>query len=118
MKQFIRQIEEHVNLYWDDKNGIAWIEDGRTGLGISVHANINSSGSVSGMKTLGYWGNSIEIIKEIVAHFGGGWVDENDCDDKEYYPIEVNTDGSVKPIKYVTMKDIYEKFGSVVVITE
>lgn len=68
--------------------------------------------------SLGFWGSSVEIIKEMVAHFGGGWVDENDCDDKEYYPIEVNTDGSIKPVQYVTMKDIYEKFGSVVVITE
>lgn len=67
--------------------------------------------------SLGFWGSSVEIVKEIVAYFGGGWVDENDCDDKEYYPIEVNTDGSIKPIQYVTMNDIYEKFGSVVVIT-
>lgn len=50
MKKFIRSIEEHVNLYRDDKNGIAWIEDGRTGLGISIHANIDISGSVRGMK--------------------------------------------------------------------
>ena len=56
MKQFIRKIENHVNLYRDDKTGIAWIEDGRTGLGISVHANISSSGSVSDMKARGYWG--------------------------------------------------------------
>ncbi len=39
-----------------DENGTAWIEDGRTGLGISVHANISSSGSVSDMKARGYWG--------------------------------------------------------------
>ena len=32
MKQFIRKIDEHVNLYRDDKNGIAWIEDGGQGL--------------------------------------------------------------------------------------
>ncbi len=56
MKQFIREIEENVNLYRDDKSGIAWIEDGRTGLEINVHANIHSSGSVTGMKNLGYWG--------------------------------------------------------------
>lgn len=56
MKQFIREIEENVNLYRDDKSGIAWIEDERTGLGISVHANIHSSGSVTGMKNLGCWG--------------------------------------------------------------
>ena len=68
--------------------------------------------------SLGYWGSSVEIIKEIVAYFGGGWIDENDCDDKEYYPIELRVDGSIKPVKYVTMNDVYEKFGSVVVITE
>ena len=68
--------------------------------------------------SLGHWGNSVEIIKEIVAHFGGGWIDEDDCDDKEYYPIRTNPDGSIKPVQYVTMEDIYEKFGSVVVITD
>lgn len=36
---------------------------------------------------LGYWGGSVEIIKEIVENFGGGWIDENDCDDKEYYVV-------------------------------
>ena len=67
--------------------------------------------------SLGCWGSSVEIIKEIVAHFGGGWIDENDCDDKEYYPIELDVDENIKPVQYVTMNDIYEKFGSVVVIT-
>lgn len=37
---------------------------------------------------LGCWGSSVEIIKEIVENFGGGWIDENDCDDEEYYFIE------------------------------
>lgn len=68
MKYFIRQIEEHVNLYRDDKTGIAWIEDGRTGLGISVHSNIDSSGSVSGMKTLGCWGKKDRTAR---SH---GWI--------------------------------------------
>lgn len=68
MKQFIREIEESVNLYRDDKNGIAWIEDGRTGLGISVHANISSTGSVLGMKNLGYWGRKDRTVR---TH---GWV--------------------------------------------
>lgn len=68
MKQLIRQIEEHVILYRDDKNGIAWIEDGRTGLGISVHSNIDVSGSVSGMKALGYWGKKDRTVR---SH---GWI--------------------------------------------
>ena len=68
MKQFIRKIENQVNLYRDDKTGIAWIEDGRTGLGISTHANIDSSGSVSGMKSLGYWRKKDRTVR---SH---GWV--------------------------------------------
>lgn len=68
MKQFIRKIDEYINLYRDDKTGIAWIEDGRTGLEISVHGNIDSSGSVSGMKTLGYWGKKDRIVR---SH---GWI--------------------------------------------
>lgn len=37
---------------------------------------------------LGCWGSSVKIIKEIVENFGGGWLDENDCDDKEYYLVK------------------------------
>ncbi len=37
--------------------------------------------------SLGCHGASVEIIKELVSHFGGGWMDENDCDDEEYYEI-------------------------------
>lgn len=59
-------------------------------------------------------GNSVEIAREIVAHFGSDWIDENDCDDKSYYLVETNPDGSIKPVQYVTMEEIYEKFGSVV----
>lgn len=66
MKQFIRQIEECVNLYRDDKTGIAWIEDGRIGLGISVHANINSSGSISGMKRERMIGQSEVMVGFII----------------------------------------------------
>lgn len=68
--------------------------------------------------SLGCWGSSIEIIKELIAHFGGGWIDENDCDDKVYYPIELNVDGSINPVQYVTMEDIYEKFGGTVIIVD
>lgn len=65
--------------------------------------------------SLGYGGNSVDIIKSIVSHFEG-WIDENDCDDEPFYPIEKNTDGSIKPVIRVTMDEIYEKFGGVVLI--
>lgn len=63
MKQFIREIKQGINLYRDDINGIAWIEDGTSGMGISVHANISSSGSVRQMKNLGYWEKKDRTIK-------------------------------------------------------
>lgn len=55
MKRLIRDLENHKKLYRDNNNGIAWIEDGTTGCTISVHASIDASGSVRGMKNLGYW---------------------------------------------------------------
>ncbi len=62
-KKFIREIDECATLYRDDKNGIAWIEDGHTGLGHSCHANIDASGSVTGMKNLGYWNKRDRVIQ-------------------------------------------------------
>ena len=55
MKLLVKEIKPNVHLYRDSKNGIVWIEDGTTGLSISVHSNIDSSGSVNGMKSRGYW---------------------------------------------------------------
>lgn len=52
-------IPDHYEL---TNNGIAWIEDGSTGLGISVHPNLDKSGSVTGMKKLGYWDKSDRIV--------------------------------------------------------
>lgn len=64
----------------------------------------------------GHYGDSVEVITDIIAHFGGGWIDKNDCDDESYCPIIPNPDGSIKPVKYVTMNEVYEKFGCIVVI--
>ena len=70
---------EHIKSYRDTNNGIAWIEDGSTGLGISVHPNLDKSGSVTGMKKLGYWDKSDRIV---LSH---GWkynIDRFVCDKK------------------------------------
>lgn len=61
-KKLIKEIRPYVKLYRDTNNGIAWIEDGSTGLGISVHPNLDKSGSVTGMKKLGYWDKSDRIV--------------------------------------------------------
>lgn len=63
MKKLIRQINEYQALYRDTSNGIAWIEDGDTGCAISVHANIDASGSVRGMKQLGYWKKDARTVR-------------------------------------------------------
>lgn len=54
-KRLIREIKPYVRLYRDENTGIAWIEDGSIGCSISIHPNIDKSGSVRGMKKLGYW---------------------------------------------------------------
>src|SRR5688572_5302691 len=54
-KVLIKKVGEYANLYRDPESGIAWVEDGSTGMGHSAHPNIDASGSVSGMKRLGYW---------------------------------------------------------------
>lgn len=62
-KQFLREIAPHMLLYRDDRTGIAWIEDGNTGCEISVHPNIAASGSVRGMKQLGYWDKADRTVR-------------------------------------------------------
>lgn len=59
----IREIKPYAILYRDNNTGIAWIEDGSSGCGFSVHSNIDSSGSVKGMKNLGYWGKKDRAVR-------------------------------------------------------
>lgn len=63
MKQLIRKIEPNFSLYRDDENGIAWIEDGYTGIEISIHPTVQAYGTVEGMKELGYWGINDRTVK-------------------------------------------------------
>lgn len=56
-----------------------------------------------------------EIIESIVTEFGG-YIDYNDCDSKGFVAIE--KEGGFKPIRRVTIEEVYEKFGEVVIITD
>ena len=31
---------------------------------------------------------SINILTNIVKYFGGGWIDDNDCDNEDFYKIK------------------------------
>jgi hypothetical protein len=60
---FVRELKQHVELHRCDRTGIAWVQDGRTGSGHSAHPNIDTTGSVRGMKKLGYWNQKDRIRK-------------------------------------------------------
>jgi len=36
---------------------------------------------------LGFWGNSVDIMKIILTQFENSWIDENDCDNESWYRI-------------------------------
>lgn len=91
MKKFIREIEPNRILYRDDKTGIAWIEDGYTGCGISIHPNIDASGSVKGMKNLGYWGKEDRTVRSHgfiynIDHVSFSWSMDKD---NPYHDLEL-----------------------------
>lgn len=60
----------------------------------------------------------ITIIEDIIRHFSGGWLDRNDCDDIPYEPIPADNCEDIKPIRTVTLQEVYEKFGEVVIIED
>jgi hypothetical protein len=62
MKEIVKKINEDAVLYRDNKTGIAWIDSSFCGL-ISVHSNIQSSGSIRGMKDRGYWGRKDRCLR-------------------------------------------------------
>ena len=56
-------------------------------LAVSFTNSCERDDNIAGVWTsLGLWGNSIEIAKYLCESFGG-YIDENDCDDEGYYPI-------------------------------
>jgi hypothetical protein len=57
----------------------------------------------------------IDIMNDIVTNFGG-YIDRNDCDDIPYEPVIKNPDKTIKPVYHVSMQDIYDKFGGIVII--
>ena len=63
MKILLKQISEYAALYRDSRTGIAWVENGSVGCEHSAHANIDSTGSVAGMKKLGYWRRDDRTIR-------------------------------------------------------
>ncbi|QNB45438.1 hypothetical protein BR63_03360 [Thermanaerosceptrum fracticalcis] len=62
-KQLIKEINQYCKLFRCEESGIAWVENESTGNGHSCHPNIHVTGSVAGMKKLGYWGKTDRTVK-------------------------------------------------------
>ena len=66
-KNRVRIHDERVvkpcRLYLDLETGIAWVENGSTGLGHSCHPNISAAGSVAGMKRQGFWARDCRTVR-------------------------------------------------------
>ena len=62
-KELVKKIDDYAFLYRDPENGLAWVEDGHTGLEHSCHAGIDETGSVEGMKAQGYWNKSDRTVR-------------------------------------------------------
>lgn len=66
---------------------------------------------------LDYCEDNVTIMRSLVTEFGG-YIYENSSKDINYEPIIKDPDGTIKPVFRVTMNDIHEKFGGVVIITD
>jgi len=64
-KQHLGNIKPYVDLYRDDRTGIAIVEDGTSGTGHGPHPSIDSSGSVRGMKELGHWRKDAQTVRAL-----------------------------------------------------
>jgi hypothetical protein len=62
-KVALQEVRPYVTLYRDPNTGIAWVEDGEAGCGHSCHPNIDRTGSVRGMKQLGYWAKDARTVR-------------------------------------------------------
>lgn len=65
--------------------------------------------------SLGMWGNSEQIMENIVEEFGG-YIDINDCDKEGYKMVKCEKSVQLRPVIHVTKEEINEKFGGIVII--
>lgn len=68
---------------------IFWDNEVQRMMWISYSGNCLRENGIDGVwLSLGLWGNSIEIMRYLCEEFGG-YLDENDCDDKDFEPINI-----------------------------
>jgi len=65
------------------------------GANLPVAPIVNQSISLS----LGAKQSSIDIFEDIAKHFGGGYIQEDDCGDDTWYPVEPNEEVAIREDK-------------------
>mgnify|MGYP007088346073 CR=1 FL=1 len=60
--QTLQTITAHIVLYRDSDTGLAWVENGSSGVRHTAHPNIDETGSVAGMRDRGYWGRNDRTV--------------------------------------------------------
>lgn len=90
-------------------------------LAVSFTNSCERDNGIAGVWTsLGRGGNSVEIMKYLCETFGG-YIDENDCDDEGFYPInfELYSQGKeftkLDEFRHKVIKEVgYDKLNSVI----
>jgi len=126
----IEQIEKAISQKYTDvevrasSNDFMYIafKDGndQRQLAICFSSSCETDNGISGVWTsLGMWGNSIEIARYLCETFGG-YLDENDCDEEGFYPINFHlySQGTeftkLDEFKHKVIKEVgYDKLTSV-----
>lgn len=76
------KLPEYFEAFRDVKTGIFYIKNGRIGIEHCCHANIDGTGSVRGMKKLGYWKRKDRCIRSHGAVYNIDTLVIHDCIDQ------------------------------------
>lgn len=109
----------YIDFSYDDRrlNMFMWYSNINTYENYNYYADYGLENMVTSETThasLYYCEESKEIARKLVTAFGG-WIDYNDCDEEPYVRINKGTEAP-KKVRHVTLEEVYEAFGEVVII--
>lgn len=83
----------------------------------SMKGSLDFNGELYTFINLGKFGVAEEVITTLLGHFGG-YIDKDDCDDIGLELVPTNINALVKPIKNMTLNDVYKDYGCLVKISK
>lgn len=80
-----------IRTSYDEFSYVITFKNGLENRGVHIYIGKNSSEDheVAVHLSLGWWGDSVKIMKTILSYFGG-WIHENDCGELPPYYVEKN----------------------------